>query len=291
MTYLDKTASLMPASRRILCDKSTEAPHSGPYNDVIRMGTYLCRRCGLALFRAHNQFHASCGWPSFDDDITGAVKQIPDADGRRQEILCSRCEGHLGHLFLGEHHTQKNARYCVNGASIDFVEDSTVLDTSEALLAGGCFWGIDYYLSLLPGVLNIEVGFSGGHTDTPTYNEVCGGGTGHYEVARVLFDIAKTDYSTVLKRFFEIHDPTQRMGQGPDIGEQYQSAVFYHTSQEKSQAEALIEALISNGYDIVTHLLPAKSFWPAEEAHQHYYARQGTLPACHRVITRFISNN
>ncbi len=229
--FLDKTASLTPDARHIICDKSTEAPHTGVYNDVVTMGSYLCRRCGLALFRAHSQFSAGCGWPSFDGEVIKAVKRLPDPDGRRTEILCCRCDGHLGHVFIGEYLTEKNCRYCVNSLAIDYVNDSTVLDTGEALVAGGCFWGVDYYLRRIPGVLHVEVGYSGGKAVKPTYEEVCRGDTGHYEVARVIFDVAKTDYTMVLKRFFEIHDPTQRTGQGPDLGFQYQSAVFYYNKE------------------------------------------------------------
>lgn len=287
MVTTDKTMSLTPSAQRILCDKATEPPHSGTYLDVARMGTYLCRRCGLALFRAHDQFHASCGWPSFDDELPHTVKQIPDVDGRRQEILCNRCDGHLGHVFLGEQFTSKNCRYCVNSASIDFVQDNTVLDTDEALLAGGCFWGVEYHLSQLPGVLKVEVGYSGGTTDSPTYEQVCAGTTGHYEVARVIFDVAKLEYKDVLKLFFEIHDPTDIHGQGPDLGPQYQSAVFYHTDAQKKEVETFISALTSKGYDVATRLLQAKPFWIAKEAHQNHHSRHGSTPSCHQRVKRF----
>ena len=285
--FLDKTASLTPAARLIICNKSTEAPHSGDYNEPTTMGSYLCRRCGLALFRAHSQFSASCGWPSFDENIAQTVKQIPDGDGRRMEIVCHRCDGHLGHVFTGEHYTIKNCRHCVNAASIDFVNDSTVVDTEEALVAGGCFWGIDYYLSRIPGVLKVEVGYCGGTTAYPTYDQVCTGNSGHYEVARVIFDVERTDYSSVLKRFFEIHDPTQRSGQGADLGQQYQSAVFYYNKAQYEQAESLIQQLKTKGYDVATRLLTAQSFWPAEDDHQHYYSKHDKLPYCHRSVQRF----
>ena len=285
--FLDKTASLTPAARHIICDKGTEAPHSGNYNDVAVMGSYLCRRCGLALFRAHSQFSASCGWPSFDEDIAQAVKQSPDRDGQRLEILCTRCDAHLGHVFTGEYLTEKNCRHCVNAASIDFVNDNAVIDTEEALVAGGCFWGVDHYLRLIPGVLKVEVGYSGGTTTNPTYDQICSGSSGHYEVTRVVFDVAKTDYSTVLKRFFEIHDPTQHTGQGADIGQQYQSAVFYYNQAQYEQAEALIQRLRTNGYDVATQLLPAHPFWPAEDYHQNYYAKHDKLPYCHQPVARF----
>ena len=285
--FLDKRASLTPSSERVLCDKATEPPHSGIYNEIVLKGTYLCRRCGLAMFRAHSQFSAGCGWPSFDEDIDHAVKELPDSDGHRVEILCRRCDGHLGHVFLGEHFTEKNRRYCVNAASIDFVKDTTVVDTEEALLAGGCFWGVDYYLNRLPGVLKVDVGYCGGNEPNPSYEQICHGNTGHYETVRVIFDTAKTDYATVVKRFFEIHDPTQITGQGPDLGQQYQSAIFYYNDAQLKQANHLITLLENKGYAVATQLIKAQTFWPAEEYHQDYYAKHKNTPYCHQPCARF----
>ena len=285
--FLDKTASLTPLARDIICNKSTEAPHTGTYNDVVTKGSYLCRRCGLALFRAHSQFSASCGWPSFDDNIAQTVISRPDDDGQRMEICCNRCDGHLGHVFIGEHFTEKNRRLCVNSAAIDFVTDSTVVDTEEALVAGGCFWGIDYYLRRMPGVLKVEVGYSGGTIASPTYDQVCSGHSGHYETVRVVFDRLTTDYSTILKRFFEIHDPTQPTGQGPDIGSQYQSAVFYYNKVQYEQVYVLIQALKDKNYAVATRLIEVQPFWPAEEYHQSYYTKHDKLPYCHQPVTRF----
>lgn len=289
--FLDKLASLTPQARRIICDKATEAPHSSDTNAIMTAGSYLCRRCGLALFRAHSQFHAGCGWPSFDEAISGAVKQAPDADGERTEILCHRCDAHLGHVFIGENYTKKNYRYCVNATALDFVNDASVVDSEEAILAGGCFWGVDYYLRRIPGVLNVEVGYSGGTIEHPTYDDVCRGNTGHYEVARVVFDVSKTSYQAVLKRFFEIHDPTQSAGQGPDVGQQYQSAVFYYNQTQYEQTETVIKTLQENGYHVVTRLLAAQPFWPAEGYHQGYYEKHDKVPYCHQLVTRFKKNH
>lgn len=285
--YLDKTASLTPLAKRVICDKATEYPHTGAYNSIKMEGTYLCRRCGLALFRGSSQFSSGCGWPSFDDNIVHAVKQIPDADGRRTEILCLRCDAHLGHVFTGEYFTQKNLRHCVNSASIDFVADSTVLDTEEAIMAGGCFWGVDHYLKQIPGVLRVEVGYTGGIVSDPSYDQVCQGNTGHYEAVRVIYDKDKTDYHQILKRFFEIHDPTQKSGQGPDIGPQYHSAVFYYNHEQLVEAETLIQMLKKKGYQVATLLLPVKTFWPAEEYHQDYYNKHQKAPYCHQPVNRF----
>lgn len=285
--YLDKTASLTPATRRIICDKATEYPHSGDYNTPVKQGTYLCRRCGLALFRGASQFNSGCGWPSFDEEIAQAVKQIPDKDGQRMEILCKRCDAHLGHVFSGEYLTSKNLRHCVNSASIDFVGNSEVLDTEEAIVAGGCFWGVDYFLRLIPGVLKVEVGYSGGFVLNPTYEQVCRGDTGHYEVARVVYDRAKTNFHKVVKRFFEIHDPTQSTGQGPDLGSQYKSAVFYFDEEQREATEQLITLLRQRGYDVTTRLLEVQPFWPAEGYHQNYYEKHRKAPYCHRPESRF----
>ena len=286
-TYLDKTASLAPAVKKIIDDKATEYPHTGEYNSLSAAGSYLCRRCGLALFRATSQFSSSCGWPSFDEAIRSNVKQLPDKDGQRTEILCARCDAHLGHVFSGEFFTAKNLRHCVNSASLDFVADATVCDTEEAIVAGGCFWGIDHFLHQLAGVLKVEVGYSGGHLLNPQYEQVSRGDSGHYEVARVLYDVAKIDYSAVLKRFFEIHDPTQSLRQGPDIGQQYQSAVFYYNKQQQDDALALIQILRRKGYDVTTRLLEVQTFWPAENYHQNYYAKHQKAPYCHHPVNRF----
>lgn len=285
--FLDKTAGLTPQAKRILCDKATEYPFTGQYDRVVTEGTYLCRRCGFALFRANNQFSSGCGWPSFDEDILDHVHEVPDADGMRTEIVCRRCDGHLGHVFIGEQYTAKNRRYCVNSASLDFVANQDVMDTEEAIVAGGCFWGVEHLLKTLPGVLKAESGYCGGFVDEPTYQQVCQGESGHYEAVRVVYDVAKTDYQTVLKRFFEIHDPTQKNGQGPDLGQQYQSAVFFYNQKQYEKADALIQKLKQKGYDVTTRLLPAQPFWVAEESHQDYYQKHNKTPYCHHPVNRF----
>lgn len=285
--YLDKTASLTPEAKRIICDKATEYPNTGIYNTLNTQGTYLCRRCGLALFRGSSQFSSGCGWPSFDDNVVHAVKQVPDRDGMRTEILCARCDAHLGHVFTGESFTHKNLRHCVNSASLDFVNDTLVLDSQEAIVAGGCFWGVEHFLRLIPGVLKVESGYTGGHTLNPGYNEICQGNTGHYEAVRVLFDSSRTDYYQVVKRFFEIHDPTQRTGQGPDLGQQYQSAVFYYNPEQYRIVESLIQMLQKRGYQVATKLLEVQTFWPAEDYHQEYYLKHQKAPYCHQPMKRF----
>jgi len=282
-----KKNSLIPEVLKIIRDKATEFPFTGDYEKSDSAGTYLCRQCGLALFRAQSKFHSGCGWPSFDEEIKHTVKQQTDEDGHRVEIVCARCEGHLGHVFRGEKMTALDTRHCVNSASLDFVPDMTVLDTEEAIFAAGCFWGVEALFKQLPGVLKTEVGYSGGHKDHPTYKEICHGDTGHFEAIRVVYDKSKLSYEDVTKYFFEIHDPTQPDGQGPDYGEQYLSVVFYYDDEQKKMAEQLIKILEKKNMKIATRLLPVATFWPAEEYHQDYYTKVGKTPYCHRYMKRF----
>jgi peptide methionine sulfoxide reductase msrA/msrB len=284
--FLDKTASLMPTTQVVVCEKATERPQHratsfNPY------GSFLCRRCGLALFRTRDEFQAHCGWPAFDEEIAGSIREVPDADGMRTEICCHRCDAHLGHVFLGEYLTPKNKRFCVNACAIDEVSDDTVVDTEEAIIAGGCFWGIEYFMKQLLGVIRVEVGYSGGVTPNPTYEQVCQGSSGHYEAVRVVFDRNKISYRDIIQHFFEIHDPTQKTGQGPDIGTQYRSAIFYYNETQRLVSETLMDLLVSRGYLVATVLKPVQIFWPAEAYHQNYYSQNQKKPYCHRVCKRF----
>lgn len=277
-----KSASLPPEIIDIMHHQETEHPYSGEYNNLDQPGTYLCRQCGLALFRAQTKFHSGCGWPSFDNAIPNNVAEQLDDDGKRTEILCARCHGHLGHVFHGENFTAKNTRHCVNSLSLDFIADLNVTDTEEAIFAAGCFWGVEYYFQQLPGVLKTEVGYSGGHKDHPTYKEVCSGNTKHVEVLRVIYDPQKISYEKLVQYFFEIHDFTQHDGQGPDRGSQYLSVIFYYDELQQKIAGQLIKFLETQGNKVATKLLPVKTFWHAEDYHQNYYHKENKEPYCHR---------
>jgi len=277
-------AKLNVLESHIILQKGTERAFTGKYTDTTDEGTYYCRQCNAPLYYSEDKFHSNSGWPSFDDELPNAVRKFPDPDGMRTEIVCATCEGHLGHVFVGEGYTDKNIRHCVNSISLVFKPGPPV---AKAVFAGGCFWGVEYLFEKLEGVHAAASGYTGGHTENPTYRQVLTHTTGHLEAVEVLYDPRIISYEQLAKYFFEIHDPTQTDGQGPDIGNQYLSAIFYRNRVEYDTAVALIGILESRGMDIATKILPAAVFWPAEEYHQDYYELKGTLPYCHSWTKRF----
>lgn len=283
---------LTPEEEWVILRSGTEAPFSGVYEHHWAKGTYVCKRCGAPLYRSDDKFDAGCGWPSFDDEIPGAVKRRPDPDGVLTEILCARCGAHLGHVFEGEGFTPKNVRHCVNSISLLFVPTDQPLENAHvkpetAYFAGGCFWGVEYWFQKAEGVISTRVGYMGGHTENPTYEEVCSDTTGHAETVEVVYDPSQVTYEELAKLFFEIHDPTQVNRQGPDVGSQYRSVVFYTTLEQKATAEKLISVLRSRGLNVVTAVEPAGRFWEAEAYHQEYYERKAGTPYCHFRQKRF----
>lgn len=275
-----KLNKLTPEEKAVILNKGTEYPFTGEYNDNKAEGTYVCKQCDASLYLSKDKFNSNCGWPSFDDEIEGAVKRIPDADGRRTEIICARCGGHLGHVFLNEGFTSKNTRHCVNSISMKFIPAKEKTD-SVAYFASGCFWGTEYHFMKVRGVLSTSVGFMGGYTKNPTYEEVCKLNTGHVETTKVVYDPKQVTYEDLVKLFFETHDFTQVGGQGPDIGEQYRSVIFYNSEEQKEVAEKYIKILTDKGYKVATSLEPAQIFWEAEDYHQQYYDKKGGKPYCH----------
>lgn len=156
------------------------------------------------------------------------------------------------------------------------------MNKEEAIFAAGCFWGVQFYFDQVPGVLETMVGYTGGHTKNPTYEDVLTHTTGHAEAVKIIYDPDKVSYETLLKHFFRIHDPTQLNRQGLDVGENYRSAIFYSTEQQRENAEILINKLNNEKYNgkIVTRIESAAIFWPAEDYHQKFTERTGR-GACH----------
>ncbi|MFC1608048.1 bifunctional methionine sulfoxide reductase B/A protein [Candidatus Latescibacterota bacterium] len=282
-----KYNTLTPEEEYVIIHKGTERPFTGKYNDHKENGTYHCKRCDAPLYKSSSKFDSHCGWPSFDDEIPEAVKRVLDDDGRRMEIVCNNCDAHLGHVFTGEGLTDKNVRHCVNSISMTFVPAKRNTSTEKAYFAGGCFWGVEHLLQQERGVISVRSGYIGGHKKNPTYKEVCSGATGHAEAVEVVFDPDEVTYEKLARLFFEIHDPTQINGQGPDIGPQYRSAVFYTSEEQKETTERLIRLLENKGYRIATKLDEASTFYAAEGYHQDYYVKNGQQPYCHAYTQRF----
>ena len=274
-----KYNNLTQDEKYIIEQKGTEYRFSGIYNDFYEEGVYLCKKCNAPLYKSEDKFKSSCGWPSFDDEIVGAIRKVPDIDGRRVEIVCQKCGGHLGHIFEGEGFTSKNIRHCVNSLSLNF--QSKKENFKKAYFAAGCFWGVEFLFQKQIGVLEVVSGYMGGDIENPTYKIVCSGFSGHLEVVEVVFDESIVSYGTLVKLFFEIHDFTQTNGQGPDIGTQYLSAIFYCDENQKNIAEDLIVQLEEKAYKVATTLRPKVKFYKAESYHQNYYNKSGKTPYCH----------
>jgi peptide methionine sulfoxide reductase msrA/msrB len=272
----------------VMFQKSTEAPRSNKFDKFFESGIYVCKNCETPLYSSKFKFDSGCGWPAFDDEFEGAILKQKDSDKYRVEILCNNCGIHLGHVFSGEHLTSKNLRHCVNSASMEFVDENDMNSDSRyrvAILAAGCFWGVEFYLAKLNGVLTAESGYCGGNVPYPSYKEICTGTTEHLESVKVVYDSQVLSYEDLIKYFFEIHDFEQSNGQGNDIGSQYISAIFVQDGEsnysQNETVEAVIKVLESKNYKVATKILPFARFYSAEDYHQDYYTKNGGLPYCH----------
>ncbi len=285
-------AKLDPEAYRITQKADTERPFCGTLLDNKKDGTYACVVCGLPLFSSEHKFNSGTGWPSFDREFDPEhVKRTADRSQgmTRIEISCARCDAHLGHVFE-DGPKPTGERHCLNSASLVFYEKGqeppasmTATRTETAYFAGGCFWGVEHYFQKGPGVIDAVSGYMQGRVDTPTYEQVCTDGTGHAETVKVVYDPARISFRRLLEAFFTMHDPTQLNRQGPDVGTQYRSGIWYTSPEQKRDAEAFIaEAQASGRYgrkSIVTQLEAAGTFYAAEDYHQDYIVKTGR--SCH----------
>ncbi len=293
---------LKPEEAKVILRKGTEPPFCGNLYDNHKDGAYVCKLCGLPLFRSDDKFESGTGWPSFFQPFDrDHVAYISDSTlgMARTEILCARCDAHLGHVF-DDGPKPTSLRYCLNSVSLDFVEKNATgtidfleasrpVETASAYFGGGCFWGTEDRLQQVPGVVDVVSGYQGGTVKNPTYKQVCNGDTNHAEVVRIVFDPKRVTYLELLAWFFKIHDPTQLNRQGPDYGTQYRSAVFADGDEQYAQAKTFIEEIQKSerfkNRKIVTQLAKvadAGPFYAAEDYHQDYHEKHGgscALPA------------
>ena len=295
----------------------TEPPFKNAYWDHHEPGLYVDVVSGEPLFASTDKFDSGSGWPSFTKPVAATVVEKRDVSHGmvRVEVRSAAGDSHLGHLFPDGPRDRGGQRYCINSASLRFVPaaklevegfgeyrslfpveagpgtapGSTTApvagEREVALLAGGCFWGMQDLLREIPGVLETEAGYTGGWLANPRYHDTHDSASGHAESVRVVFDPRRLSFEELLERwFFRMHDPTTPDRQGNDRGTQYRSAIFCADERQRAMAEAVKARVQASGKwkgTIVTQIAPASTWYPAETEHQDYLERNPGGYSCH----------